>query len=123
MVFRNDDGTAVVGVNSADSLNRQRFTIAHELGHLILHGESDLHVDEHFPIGLRSGMSAMGVDDKEIEANQFAAELLMPSGMITGDVELLLGTDVDKAICKLAKKYGVSTEAMSIRLSTLGFVK
>ncbi len=123
MVYRNSDGTAVIGVNPTDSPNRQRFTIAHELGHLILHVESDLHIDERFPIGLRSGISAMAVDDNEIEANQFAAELLMPAEMITRDVELLVRLDVDKAISRLAKKYQVSTEAMSIRLSTLGFVK
>ncbi len=123
MVYRNTDGTAVIGVNSTDSPNRQRFTIAHELGHLILHVESDLHVDQRFPIGLRSGISAMAVDDNEIEANQFAAELLMPSALITKDVELLVGIDVDKAISSLSNKYKVSTEAMSIRLSTLGFVK
>lgn len=123
MVYRNADGTAVVGVNSIDSPSRQRFTIAHELGHLILHVELDLHVDKHFPIGLRSETSAKGVDDHEIEANQFAAELLMPSEWIRREVELLRGTDVDRAISKLAEKYEVSTEAMSIRLSALGFVK
>src|SRR6266481_4352457 len=73
MVYRNSDGTAVIGVNPTDSPNRQRFTI-----------------------GLRSGISAMAVDDKELVANQFAAELLMPAEMITRDVELLVRLDVDK---------------------------
>jgi len=123
IVYRNSDGSAVIGVNSSDRRERQRFTIAHEIGHILLHADEELHVDKNFPIGLRSGLSGEGVDENEIEANQFAAALLMPADLIARDIEPLVGTDVLIAIHKLAKKYKVSEEAMSIRLSTLRYVR
>jgi Zn-dependent peptidase ImmA (M78 family) len=97
-------------------------TFAHELGHLLLNTDENLHVDKNFPIGLRNGISGKSIDGKEIEANQFAAALLMPSDFIAEDVRLLTGIDVLIAIRKLASKYRVSEQAMSIRLSVLGYV-
>src|SRR5262245_54180962 len=47
MVHRSSSGL-IIGVNSMHSANRRRFTIAHELGHLLLHRNNDLHVDERF---------------------------------------------------------------------------
>ena len=123
IVHRNQDGSAVIGVNSSHPTQRQRFTIAHEIGHLLLHADETLHVDKNFPIGLRSGISGKSVDKNEIEANQFAAALLMPSDLLSKDVTPLAGRDVLFAIRKLAKKYGVSEQAMSIRLSVLGHVE
>jgi Zn-dependent peptidase ImmA (M78 family) len=123
IVHRNKDGSAVIGINSRDAMQRQRFTIAHEIGHLLLHADENLHVDKNFPIGLRNGISGKSVDENEIEANQFAAALLMPADLIKEDVHRLTGTDVLVAIRKLAKKYGVSEQAMSIRLSALRHIE
>lgn len=123
MVHRGRDGSAVIGVNSSDATSRQRFTVAHELGHLLLHEDTSLHIDERFPIGLRTRISGLAVDEREVEANQFAAELLMPLEFVRKDVDFLRGTDVDVAIAKLARKYKVSIEAMTIRLSALRFVE
>ena len=114
------EGRAVIGVNSLHSATRQRFTIAHEIGHLLLHKDENLHIDERFPIGLRSNLSSLGVDAKEIEANQFAAELLMPVGLLFADLE---GQQIDieneTAISQIAKKYQVSSQAMTIRIGEL----
>jgi Zn-dependent peptidase ImmA (M78 family) len=123
IIHRNKDGRAVIGVNSSHPIQRQRFTIAHEIGHLLLHTDENLHVDKNFPIGLRSGSSSKAEDENEIEANQFAAALLMPADFISRDVAPLIGKDVLIAIGKLARKYGVSEQAMSIRLSVLGHVE
>ncbi len=123
VVYRNKDGTAVIGVNSSHPIQRQRFTIAHEIGHLLLHADENLHVDKNFPIGLRNAISGKSVNENEIEANQFAAALLMPANLIAKDIQQLIGTDVLIAIRKLARKYRVSEQAMSIRLSTLGHVE
>ena len=122
IVHRNANGTAVIGINSKERHERQRFTIAHELGHLLLHVNEDLHIDRNFPIGLRSGASRSGTEENEIEANQFAAALLMPPHFLAKDIAPLVGTDVIVAIEKLAAKYEVSEQAMSVRLSTLGYV-
>jgi Zn-dependent peptidase ImmA (M78 family) len=110
-------------VNSSHPIQRQRFTIAHEIGHLLLHADENLHVDRNFPIGLRSGISSKSVDANEIEANQFAAALLMPADFIAEDIKPFIGTDVMFAIRKLAQQYRVSEQAMSIRLSTLHYVE
>jgi Zn-dependent peptidase ImmA (M78 family) len=119
-VYRRPEGGAVIGVNSLHSPARKRFTIAHELGHLLLHRDEKLHVDEQSPIGLRTDLSRPATDANEIEANQFAAELLMPQSFLVKDLEDLSNLEADVAIDRLAKRYQVSTEAMTIRLSKLG---
>lgn len=117
---------AIIGVNAAHHPNRRRFTVAHELGHLLLHGPADgirvddVHVDRAFH--LRSQLSSEGTDPAEREANFFAAELLMPEHFLTTEVQSFDPAD-DAAAKDLAKRYGVSVQAMMIRLSNLGIVK
>ena len=120
-----DDGKVVIGVNRNQASVRQRFTIAHELGHLLLHesGEpSQVYVDRGFRVRLRSGVSSEGTDLHEMEANRFAAELLMPLDFLRVDLE---GREFDLAadheLRELAKRYGVSTQALAIRLNGLGY--
>lgn len=121
MVHRKPDGSAVIGVNSVDAPVRQRFTIAHEIGHFILHKDEALHVDEKSLIGLRDRKSSLAVDEREIEANQFAAELLMPATFLQKDIlNLPDDIEVEEAITKLAHRYQVSTQAMTFRLTALG---
>src|SRR5438093_13625316 len=74
-------GLPIIGVNALHHPNRQRFTVAHELGHLELHRymiTTAVHVDKEFPALMRDSNSATGMERIEIEANQFAAALLMP---------------------------------------------
>jgi len=124
MVMRRPDGTAVIGVNSIEGPTRQRFTIAHELGHLLMHRDEDVHVDERFPFAFRDPKSSKAIDDKEIEANQFAAELLMPESLLRKDLkDVDLDIETDDMVAKLAAKYQVSTQAMTFRLSRLGVVR
>jgi Zn-dependent peptidase ImmA (M78 family) len=98
-------------INAADSLNRQRFTVAHELGHYVEHiaaGEDDWeHVD------YRDALSSKGTNASEIFANQFAANLLMPRA----EVERLEKEYSSPAA--LANVFGVSPEAISFRLTNL----
>ena len=123
---------AIIGVNSNHHPNRQRFTVAHEIGHLLLHEGEKIHVDrtgQVFQVKLRSGESAAGTDVEEIEANAFAAELLMPVGFLRLDLAPqsalnLLDEDVlDRVLKPLAKKYGVSPQALTYRLGHLGYVQ
>ena len=58
MLVRSDDNEAVIGVNSAHHINRQRFTIAHELGHFCLHKGKDVHIDRSFRVNRRDKRSA-----------------------------------------------------------------
>jgi len=120
MIFKNEEGI-VIGVNSNHLLTRQRFTIAHEIGHLIMHRhvlEGDVHVDRAFSVQLnRDKRSALGEDLLEIQANQFAAELLMPTESIRKEIKNRY-IDIEDGVEteRLADKYEVSVQAMSIKL-------
>src|SRR6266540_3390239 len=115
------DGEKVVGVNANEGHLRQRFTIAHEFGHIYLDPRDDLNVDKNFALKYRNGLSSKGTDLKEVEANYFAAELLMPESFLKEDIEAYKkeygGIDFeDDAVVKLlAEKYQVSRHAMSVR--------
>jgi Zn-dependent peptidase ImmA (M78 family) len=113
----------IIGVNTDQAPVRQRFTIAHELGHLLLHDLTELHVDHGFTVRLRSDLSSLGLDEQEMEANRFAAELLMPMRLLKEDLE---GTELDltddETFRSLAKQYGVSAQALAIRLTGLGYL-
>lgn len=123
-LFR-DKTQAVIGVNTSHSSTRQHFTIAHELGHLLLHDQEQLHVDHEFRVRLRSEVSSQGTDESEQEANFFAASLLMPREFIKKDLENEVYVDLldDNFLHSLSRKYGVSPQALAIRLKTLGYIQ
>lgn len=122
-LLRDAGGRAVIGVNTLHHPNRQRFTIGHEIGHFILHPQGEMHVDRTV-IKLRDRASSQGEDLEEIEANAFAAELLMPFGFLSRDLERLPPIDFhdDRRMQQLAKSYQVSVQAMTNRLVSLGFL-
>ena len=119
--FNNDglSGLAVIknGVpriyfDSTEHYNRQRFTVAHELAHHVLGHTKDgeFHRDSvgNYSTGIR--------DYREIEANQFAAELLMPEDAIR---QLVSREGIDSTL-RLANIFNVSEAAMHWRLKVLG---
>jgi Zn-dependent peptidase ImmA (M78 family) len=97
-------------VNTDDSFPRKTFTIAHELGHLILHEKKEQEVF------YRVDIARISEEDKqeEQEANWFAASLLMPESVIKKYWSLT------KDIEKLAKIFGSSPSAVYYRLKNLG---
>lgn len=124
MVYRHADGSIVIGVNSSHSTNRQRYTIAHELGHVLLHKDEELHVDDGQIIGLRNEVSSKATDPKEIEANTFAAELLMPEGILRSRMaELPQGLEFEDSVTRLAREFQVSPVAMTYRLTNLRLIR
>jgi Zn-dependent peptidase ImmA (M78 family) len=125
-----DNKNALIGVNKKHHLNRQRFTIAHEIGHYFLHNYQGVHFDGKntgLQMYLRDDNSATGLNIEEREANLFAAELLMPEHLLEKDVsainEIYLLDEEDLTIKKLAAKYKVSVRALTYRLSNLGYIK
>jgi Zn-dependent peptidase ImmA (M78 family) len=118
-------GLSVIGVNSIHHANRQRFTIAHEIGHFLLHQKESVHVDRTL-LKLRSSASSTGADQDEIEANRFAAELLIPRSFLEKDLteRPLKDSDLldDQRIQQLAKRYQVSVQAMTNRLINLRYL-
>ncbi|MCB9924344.1 MAG: ImmA/IrrE family metallo-endopeptidase [Planctomycetaceae bacterium] len=119
------DDSAIIGVNATHHPNRRNFTIAHELGHYLLHDLDDVHVDRDFKVWLRSEASSQGTDVEEKEANLFAAELLMPASFVKQDVEDIGTIDIidEEVLQELAAKYNVSTQAMTFRLAYLGYLQ
>ncbi len=128
IVSEQTNGSSIIGVNSTQSPTRQRFTIAHEIGHLLLHKGEDIHIDEKplskFLISRRrDNISSQATDDREIEANQFAAELLMSEEFIRQSVgDLDPETSVDEAIESLSRLFQVSPIAITYRLTNLGIL-
>jgi len=117
-----------IAVNLSQHANRQRFTIAHELAHYFLkHTEGEDHLDRKFTVLRRDENSSTATDENEIQANYFAACLLMPEEFLRRDVAQLArfnGETVlsEPEIFSLAKKYQVSRAAMSYRLVNLGLI-
>lgn len=128
MLYRRDDGS-VIGINEDHHLNRQRFSIAHEIGHLCLHS-NDVYLDRGGPsVYWRDAVSGLGSDGDEIEANHFAACLLMPRGFLVSDLRSgrvhgdALSRGDDETITWLAKRYQVSPQAITLRLVNLRFIE
>lgn len=119
-LFRRDD-YALIGVNSRHPTVRQRFTIAHELGHYFLgHRYDEVHVDKNFVVKYRDVISGKGENPEEVRANAFAAALLMPRALVISDIARLEYDYLDDAALRsLARKYAVSVQSLSIRLMGL----
>ncbi len=114
----------VIGVNSFHPKVRQRFTMAHELGHFFLHQNDALYVDKAVQAKFRNNLSQQGIDEDEMEANLFAAEILMPRDLIAQDLERTEAIDIlDEDFDQLAHRYNVSTQALFLRLMNLGYVE
>lgn len=119
MAFIKDSTRAIV-VNSNHHPNRQRFTIAHELAHHQLHIpllERGVHVDK--AIFRRDQNSATGTVQYEIEANHFAAELLMPRKIIKKMIPRDFDLQDDIALSNLASRLGVSVAALGYRIQNV----
>lgn len=126
MLARLEGGT-VIGINTAHAATRQRFSVAHELGHLVLHQGRSLILDKReVRIDLRDRNSASGTDMQEIEANAFAAELLMPQQMVLDVVAKAVAKSprisADDFIREAASRFEVSVQAMEYRLASLGVI-
>ena len=85
-----DGWTCTIAVNSKDGPQRSRFTAAHELGHLVLHRDllkEHRHLDRLFDEAARRNPSKPLVYSHELQANQFAARLLMPEQTIKSEIQ------------------------------------
>jgi len=105
-------------VNQADPPFRKRFTIAHELGHHFLHLLSDGEfVDGEANLFRQPQDDQQGLTPdrrREIQANMFAAALLMPEDAVRSEWKK------SRSVDELARKFNVSEAAMGIRVDQLG---
>jgi len=122
-------------VNVLHHPNRQRFTVAHELGHLLLHHKKGdkVFLDTSLSVYKRAGVPGAATysepdstttPEQEREANLFAASLLMPREVLIDYIDEQ-GIDLDDEfdISKLASVFEVSEQAMYIRLSYLKLIQ
>ncbi len=103
------DGHAIE-LRGTSGERRLRFTIAHEIGHFLLHPSR--------AVTERGGATNRATARLEHEADQFAAELLMPEHLVRQAV-LEDGADARR----LADRFDVSAQAMSLRLRRLGLAE
>jgi Zn-dependent peptidase ImmA (M78 family) len=105
------DGLCTIRVNRHDVKARQRFTLAHEIAHFLLHRDKigDGIVDD---ILYRSALS----DELEAQANRLAADIIMPWVLIQERLENHKGLEKEQKIERLAQEAEVSTTAIKIRL-------
>ena len=108
-----DGDRVVLWVNGTEPVVRQRFTLAHELGHVRCRHAAGVPVDTFETLAGRT------TDAREIQANAFAAELLAPAAGVRAAVNGEPGLD---DVARLAARSGMSTIAALIRFKTLGLL-
>lgn len=112
--FRTDikiDGVSLIGNNGAPIMvinyklpeSRKSFTLAHELGHIIMHFKYGIITEDR---------------DVENEANEFASNLLMPNEDIKGD---LFNLSTEK-LFDLKRYWKVSAQAILYKAKSLGII-
>lgn len=110
---------SLITSNSNHHINRKRFSIGHEMGHLLLNHKRELDVKEEEKIFFRNQTSSLGIDSDEVEANYFSACLLMPEEKVKESVNMNIS--FEENIENLSKLFKVSQAAMTLRLNFLGY--
>lgn len=108
-------GKSEWGIGYASSIisdGRRRFTIAHEFGHYLIHRKK-------YPNGFECRPEDMAAWDSEYnrleaEANEFAANLLMPRDDFRSQIDPKAKADLDD-LSRCAERYGVSLMAATLR--------
>lgn len=106
-----DDESFHIRVNRYETEERQRFTVAHEISHFLLHRDFIRNgiIDN---VMYRSSLSSA----KETEANRLAADIIMPNDLVLRELAAMGGKRDDVAAEALARKFKVSRPAMKVRL-------
>lgn len=116
------DNDIVIFTNSCSRLSREIFTLAHEIGHVILHLEdAATFIDDNITINGKS------TDEKEQEANYFAACLLMPSDDVGRFIDLEIRNFREKGlsamdIARIMSEFNVSFDMALNRLENLNVI-
>jgi len=117
-----EKGLSTIVINREHHLNRQRFTLAHECGHLFLHADKGDRLWLDKTLFFRDASSSGGDQLAEIQANQFAAGLLMPEELIRW--ELSKARPISEGdVIRLAVRFQVSERAMTVRLMSLNLIE
>ena len=115
-IRREGEDLYVIRINRHEARERQRFTLAHEISHYLLHRDViDKFGEIEDNILYRSGAS----EQKEYEANRLAADLVMPHKAVQSVLEAMKPLASEEVIDQMAETFQVSKAAMEVRLSTI----
>lgn len=114
MVINDSDDSFKIYVSATDGKNRQKFTIAHEIGHYFIHYK-DGNPEERETVYRRTNHAYGGFT--EYEANVFAASLLMPENKFKESFKSRGGD-----LGLIANDFGVSIAAAEVRARALGLL-
>lgn len=109
--IRDVDGCVTIKVNRHDVKERQRFTIAHEIAHFLLHRDR-LENGIKDDVLYRSRLS----DELELEANRLAADIIMPYSLINKYLPQFSKLKAEERYAKIADKAQVSLAALKVRM-------
>ena len=112
LIQPDENGNFVIKVNRFESKERQRFTIAHEIAHYLLHRDR-INAGIVDSVLYRSKLSSK----IEAEANKLAADIVMPNEAVFAAMSRLPRPISEHAIADLANSFEVSRQAMAIRVS------
>ncbi|MFJ8539325.1 helix-turn-helix domain-containing protein [Streptomyces sp. NPDC093591] len=107
------DGFRLIMIALTDVPTRQRFTLAHELGHILAMDAQDLLTETHLSPGHQKDLT-------EVRANVFAANLLMPRDEIVSALQE--GELTDERLTGLVVRFQVSPSALAARLGQFGAI-
>lgn len=116
--IKTERGNYGILINSNQLFARQRFNLMHELGHFFLgHNEKEFIVKT--PLG-------RCYEPEEVDADTFAAEMLMPYSFILSELQKIIQNGKDykepRIVYELTQKLNVSYSAFIIRLKNLEFI-
>lgn len=109
--IRETQGLVTIKVNRHDVKERQRFTLAHEIAHFLLHRDRLINgiTDD---VLYRSGLT----DDLERQANRLAADIIMPDNLIQSALLAMSNLKPEEKLKRLSELAQVSLAAIKIRL-------
>jgi Zn-dependent peptidase ImmA (M78 family) len=121
IVYDEDDQAFEILVNAKHSYTRQRFSIAHEIAHFILHRDQLIDMKK-ISRGPKNGDNYK----TEKEADKLAEEILMPEELIKqycDELKVNADSEIDTDVIRmLAQKFEVSPIVTAIRLRNLGYI-
>ena len=120
LMYQADTNAFTIQVNSAHPINRQRFSIAHEIAHFIKHAPI---VKERQSID-RAKVFFTADKKLEDEANKLAAEILMPKELVVGSLKKTATAQsfiTAETLKQVAEKFKVSVAVALLRLRDLGY--
>ncbi len=120
MPFGGETFKRVIFVNGKESPKRQLFTVAHEIGHFILHCNSESNFYERYMTDKNANV-VLSQKKMEDDADYFAASLLLPRDILIQYIKINRLTEKENIIDKVSADFFVEKETISRRLDEIGY--